>query len=559
MSKVLDLLDRDKKLRARRDVWLPMWQELGEIFHPHHAGFVTPLIPGQESQREIYDTTPMQARRGLATAIDGLLKPSTTKWFWMVAQQDALNDLDECKAWFEHVQGRMWQALYDPVARFIPQSGAVDNDLATFGVGYLWMGERRSKDGLSFRALPINDCAIDEDSDGQVDTVFISRRFTARQAQQRFGGGERELPALIREALQEDRTRDKMFKFVQAIYPRSDRDPRRKDNRNMPFENCVVFVDGQEIIEESGFQEFPVAVPRWEVAAGEIYARSPAMIALPDARTLQSMGHTLLVGGERAVDPPTWIADDAALSAVRTYPGGLTVVDAEAVRNTGGRPIGQLEMGANIPVGREMQDDYRKMVGSAFFKEVFALPQEHQMTATEVMERKEEFLRTIGPTLGQLENDYIGVIVRRVFGLMLRANAFEPPPEVLQGRDVEFEFMSPIQQAKRQIETAGMGRAFEFLTPILQIQPGAAAHIDGDEIVRAAPDVFGIPQKWIKSKDRVEAEQAQQAQLMQAQQAMAGGQQLADIVKTAADAEHGAARARQASTMADQQGEPGVV
>jgi hypothetical protein len=127
----------------------------------------------------------------------------------------------------------------------------------------------------------------------------------------------------------------------------------------------------------------------------------------------------------------------------RTFPGGLTVIDSEAAKASGGKPIGQLEMGANIPIGREMQDDYRKMVGNSFFKEVFTLPTDQNMTATEVMERKEEFIRTIGPTMGQLENDYIGVIVRRVFGILMRAsvdvkgNAIEggpipPAPDVLQ-------------------------------------------------------------------------------------------------------------------------------
>jgi hypothetical protein len=134
------------------------------------------------------------------------------------------------------------------------------------------------------------------------------------------------------------------------------------------------------------------------------------------------MGHTLLVGGQRAVDPPTWVVDDAVLSAVRTFPGGLTVIDPRPRGLPAASRSASLEMGANIPIGREMQDDYRKMVGNAFFKEVFTLPQDQNMTATEVMERKEEFIRTIGPTMGQLENDYIGVIVRRVFGILLRAS-----------------------------------------------------------------------------------------------------------------------------------------
>lgn len=546
MTKAQDILQRDKSLRARRDVWMPMWQSLADIYYPNRGGFTQQIIPGQETQVEIYDTTPMLARRGLATAIDGLLKPSTTRWFWMKAKDDAVNEDDAAKTWFDAVGDRMWSAIYDPLARFIQHSGAVDNDLAALGLGYLWIGENRNRDGLNFRSIHIGDCSIDENADGQVDTIYISRKWTARQAFQRFG--EKAGPK-VREALKQDDTkqRDKLFEFTQAIYPREERDQRVKDNLNMPFANCIVSRMDEHIVEESGFQEFPVAIPRWECSPGEIYPRSPGMMALPDARTLQAMGHTLLVGGQRAVDPPTWVVDDAVLSAVRTFPGGLTVVDSEAVRATGGKPIGQLEMGANIPVGREMQGDYREMVGNAFFKNVFNLPVDGTMTATEVIERKQEFIRTIGPTMGQLENDYIGVIVRRVFGILLRASVdikgnpieggpIPPPPDVLAGKDAEFEFMSPIQQARKQIEANALASSFQIVAPVLQFQPQAADNIDGDEIVRDLPDMFNVPHKWIKAKDQRDAERQARQQAAAGPAMVQGAQGIADVVNTVADA-----------------------
>jgi hypothetical protein len=352
-----------------------------------------------------------------------------------------------------------------------------------------------------------------------------------------------------------------MFEYVQAIYPREDRDERYKNNLNMPFANCIVGKADETLVEESGFQEFPVAIPRWECAPGEIYPRSPGMMALPDARTLQAMGHTLLVGGQRAVDPPTWVVDDAVLSAVRTFPGGLTVIDSEAAKASGGKPIGQLEMGANIPIGREMQDDYRKMVGNSFFKEVFTLPTDQNMTATEVMERKEEFIRTIGPTMGQLENDYIGVIVRRVFGILMRAsvdvkgNAIEggpipPAPDVLQNKEAEFEFMSPIQQARKMIEAHSLAAAFQIATPIIQIQPETADNFDGDEILRDLPDMFNMPHKWIQgarsSRGCASGRQQQAAGPAMVQ----GAQGVADVVKTVADAHAATAKGQCGSKVA---------
>ena len=563
MTKAVDVLDRNKALCSSRDIWLPMWQSLADMYYPNRGGFTFPILQGQETQTEIYDTTPMLARRGLATAIDGLLKPSTTRWFWMKAKDEAINEDDAAKAWFDAVGDRMWSALYDPLARFIQHSGAVDNDLAALGLGYLWIGENRNRDGLNFRSIHIGDCAIDENADGQVDTIYITRKWTARQAFQRFG--EKAGPKVL-ECLKEDNGKQsgKIFEYVQAIYPREDRDERYKNNLNMPFANCIVGKTDEHLVEESGFQEFPVAIPRWECSPGEIYPRSPGMMALPDARTLQAMGHTLLVGGQRAVDPPTWVVDDAVLSAVRTFPGGLTVIDPEAAKASGGRPIGQLEMGANIPIGREMQDDYRKMVGNSFFKEVFSLPQDQNMTATEVMERKEEFIRTIGPTMGQLENDYIGVIVRRVFGILLRASVdvkgnpieggpIPPPPDVLAGKDAEFEFMSPIQQARRMIEAHALSASFQLAGPVIQIQPEAADNFDGDEIIRGLPDMFNMPHKFIRGKDRVAANRQARQQAAAGPAMVQGAQGAADVIKTVADAHAATAKGNAAKVDAASQ------
>jgi hypothetical protein len=555
--KLTNKLERHRSLCHRRDAWKPLWQELADVLYPNRGAFTREQQEGQETQHELYDSTPQQARRGLATAIDGLMKPSSAKWFWLRATADDLNELDEVKYWLEECQRRMWTAIYNPQARFIQHSGAVDNDLAAFGLGYIWISENRDRNGLLFRSLHINDCAIDENADGQIDTIYVSRKWTARQVMQRFGDAT---PTKIKESLvgaQAEKDKDKLWEIVVAVEPRHEYDPRsRHSNLHFPYSNCVFWAGAEgnngdgEIIEESGFQEFPVAIPRWEVAPNEVYPRSPGMLALPDARTLQAMGMTLLAGGQLAVDPPRWVPDDGMMSTVRTYPGGINVVDAEVVKATRGRPMGTLELGANMPIGREMQIDYRQMVEAAFFKNIFNLPVEGpDMTATEVIERKEEFIRTIGPVLGQLEMDYVGNIIHRVFGIMsgphrdFVAAALPPPPEALLGQEVKFEFQSPIQQARKRLEVANMARAFEFLTPLITIDPGVVANFDSDEIVRDMPEAFSLPAKWLRPKDEVEQLRAQQQQAQQGQAAIVEGQGVADIVDTVASAGQSAAQA----------------
>lgn len=538
MSRALDLLDRYASLKAKQGVWRPIWQELAELMNPGKASFVSKPEANADNP-EIYDGTPMLACRGLATAIDGLEKPSTSRWFFMRASNDALNDVDVVKQWFDLVSERMWKAIYAPSAQFIPQSGAVDRDIATFGWGPLWISENSRRNGLMFKAMFIGDTFIDENADGLIDTVDLCRRHTARQWLQRYP--EEKLPPKVKEALRSTNKneRDKQFEFIQCIYPREERDAGAYGAANLPYASTIVAVEDEEIMEDGGYEEFPMAIPRWEIVPGQVYPRSAGMLAAPDSRTLQTMGLTLLTGGQMAVDPPRWIVDDGSFSSVRTGPGGLVVFNAETIRDIGGAPMGQLDLGANLPVGREMQADYRDQVRSAFYESVlsqFTSKEDPQkpMTAYEVSQRKEEFLRTIGPTLGQLENDYIGAIVTRVFGIMSRIEGvFPEPPEELVGAGARFEFMSPVQRAKKQIEAASLQSAFAFIGPLAQVQPEIVDNFDGDAIVRDLPDAFGLPQKWLKPKDKVEEDRAQRQQDMQSQQALAEAESLARTNKDA--------------------------
>ena len=72
-NRARDLLDRHARLKAERSVWERHWQQLAEVMLPKRAEFTAPSMPGEKRTAEIYDGTPMLARRGLATAIDGLL------------------------------------------------------------------------------------------------------------------------------------------------------------------------------------------------------------------------------------------------------------------------------------------------------------------------------------------------------------------------------------------------------------------------------------------------------------------------------------------------------
>ncbi len=428
----------------------------------------------------------------------------------------------------EEAETRLRAALYDPRARFLQRSGEVDLDLVVFGTGVLYVGEKVGGRRLLFRAHHLREVFLADDADGEIDTVYRVFHLTARQAVATFG--EASVGEKVREALRDGKP-DAEFEFLHAVEPRADRDPRRADAASLPFASLFVDIAGERIVSEGGFEELPYIVPRWDTAPGEVYGRSPAMLALPDVATLNQIGKTLLRAGHKAVDPPLLAPDDGIKATPRTWPGGITYYDADMLARTGGRPpLTPLQTGANMPLGREMQNDVREQVWSAFFRNVLQLPAAGpQMTATEVIERREEFLRIVGPVFGRLEADYTGPLIERCFRLMLRARLLPVLPDVLRGAEVEFDYASPLIRAQKQIEAAGLRKTIEELGPIAQANPAVLENFDADRIVRDAADANGLPVRWLVPEEQVRRRREERAATAGILDAMAGRMEAAGI------------------------------
>lgn len=515
---------------------MPLWQELTDVLHPNGGDFLQHTQPGDRRGKDIYDATPRLAIRDLAATMDGLLKPKTANWFDVTIGDEEVFENDEVKIHLEMRRERMWNAVYRSDARFIQRSTETDMSLVTYGHGILWIQQNRNRDGLLFKSFPVAKVAIDENDEGIIDTIAVEELFTATQAERRFG--YENLSQKLQEATKEAKVRDnKKWSFIQMVLPREDRDASKINSSNMPYASVVIDVAGEKIMEEGGFIEFPAAVPRWDTVPGEIYARSPGMMALPDAQTLQAMGKTLLIGGQRAVDPPLGIANDSVMGAVRNFPGGVTVFDNSDT--AGGQiPIFPFPVSTNLPLGVDMQRDYRATVEAAFFKNVFNLPVEGpEMTATEVLQRKEEFIRVLGPVFGRQETDYVAKIVERVHGIMERSGAFGDVPEKLEDREITFRFQSPIQRARRQLEMANMRSALENLAVIAQANPSILDNFDGDKITRDAREWGGVPSKWVRPLEQVAKIRQQRAQAEQQEKIVDASEPIASAVKDVAQAQ----------------------
>src|SRR5690606_20971459 len=175
------------------------------------------------------------------------------------------------------------------------------------------------------------------------------------------------------------------------------------------------------------------------------------VVALADARLLQAMTGILLEAGEKAVSPPMLGVMGALRSDVNILPGGITWVDQEYDSRLGEvlRPLTQDKTG--IPLGMDMAQRTQLMLAEAFLLNKITLPPAGEnMTAYEVGQRVQEYIRQAMPLFEPMEPEYNGPLCDRTFSLLLGAGVFGSPfdmPEELHGAEIQFTFESPLHDA----------------------------------------------------------------------------------------------------------------
>jgi len=540
-TRIEKTIKRWERVKADQSNWFSLYDDLASVMLPRRLGFSQEVQEGDRRTDDIFDGTPMQGARMLANAIGGFLRPEGLPDADIKAEDDALNNMAEVQDWLGDSEERLKGAFNNPHARFRQGTGEADLDLVVFGTANLFEGESQKRNHLLFQSVHLKDAAVAFDEEGAPEAEYRKRMMPLRHLEARFGLNALS-EATKRKLASETVNLDEKIAILHAIQPRQDG---RRDAifvRNSMFEDLWIELDAKHLIQEGGFFEFPFIVPRWDTSSGEDYGRSPGMIALPDADTLQAFGETILISGQRAADPPLAVPNDGTFDAINTFPGGLAYYDVETAAALRGRsPFFAIESGTQLPISRDMQQDTRQQVWMAFFRNVLNLPIEGpRMTATEVIARKEEFMREMGPIFGRLEADYTAPMVERAFMIMLRGGGFLPIPRALQDKNIRFEYDSPVRRVRQQVEAAAARMWAADMLELDGARPGAIDKasdlINTDELGRFSAEALGIPRRIVRSNEEVKKSRDQRAQAQQATEKMVALQQAADVAKAGGQA-----------------------
>jgi len=386
-------------------------------------------------------------------------------------------------------------------------------DLGSIGTTLLRI-EEDDDEVIRFHSSPIYSTGIEEDSRGRIDTVVRSFKFNLRQILQEYG--EDSLSEEERQGLSDP---NEEFEIVHMVTPRSKDE--LKDKATMPFKSIHVLRQQQKILRESGFEEFPYAVPRWSKTNEEKYGRSPAMKALADIKMINAMKKVSIQTAQLSGAPPLQIPDNGFLTPLDLKPFGRNY-KRQGMKDK----IEPIFTAGNIGVSLEFIEVIKQTIRSAFFADKLNLVESDRMTATEVMQRRDEQLRFLGPILGRLSRELLKPIIDRVYGIMERKGLFKELPEEIESPKLDIKYVSSIAQAQLTAQSENIVRAIQATGVVLEFQPEVMDNIDGDALLKHNVDIFNVdPSVMRKDKEVADirkqrseaAQQESQQQQMQAE------------------------------------------
>lgn len=535
MSCIKTIKAQGDELFGKRESLLSLWQEISSLFYPQRADFTKARSLGDEMAANLSTSYPVIACRDLGNSFGAMLRPSAKEWFHVRTNRPDKESL-ESKQWLEWVTKYLKNVMYDRRAQFTRATKEGDLDFAAFGQCVLSVEMNKMSTGVLYRCWHLRDVAWAEDAEGRITTIHRKWKPTTTDLVNLF-------PKTVHQNV-----RDKLEKTPYAeVNVRHVIVPADVYNEisgvkpiRQPYVSIFIDCDNDHEMEAVGSWTTHYVIPRWSTVSGSQYAHSPAVIAgLPDGRLIQQMTSTLLEAGEKATNPPMLAVQDAIRGDVSIYAGGITWVDAEYDERLGEvlRPMTQDKSGLGF--GMDMIQDLRSQLADAFYLSKLNLPPAGgpDMTAYEVGQRVQEFIRNTLPLFEPLEQDYNGQLCEMTFELLIRnaPDVRNSVPREIAGAEIAFQFESPLRDAVEKLKIGQFMEAAQVLATAVQLDPSVALIVDNKAATRDALSAV-IPAAWMRSEADVEKIAAQQAQQAQTQQLLDSMQQGANAAKTLSEA-----------------------
>ena len=518
------------QLKAERLSFEPHWRELSDFTRPRSTRFTASEVNrGDRRNSKIIDPAAVMAARTLSSGMMSGITSPARPWFRLATPDRDLMDYGPVKLWLETVEQRMNEVFNR--SNLYQSLPLMYEDLGTFATGAMAVVADPQR-VIRTVPFPTGSFYIANGADLSVDTAVREFSMTVRQVITEFGTDA------VSDTVKSQWNNGQYGQWVNvvhAVYPNLDRQTGKLEAKHKAYKSVYYESTSTDdkLLRESGYDEFPIMAPRWEVNGEDVYGSScPGMVALGSVKALQLLQRRKAQMIDKITNPPLQAPASIKSQRISTIPGGINYLPMADVNNQI-KPLFQIPANGTNGLLEDIQDT-RQIIDHAYFVDLFRMMQTvntRSMPVEAVAEMREEKLLMLGPVLQRLDSELLDKLINRTFSVMAENNLLPVPPDEMQGMQLKVEYISVMAQAQKAIGVSSIERFIGFTSGIGQFSPDALDKINVDETIDAYAASIGVPPSVVATNEQVaqirenRAQQQAIAQQMQMAQAAVGGAQ----------------------------------
>ena len=516
--------NRYEELKNARADFEPDWKQLNKFLAPSTGMLYTDPANDKDKRRYTYpkdnlNGLPQRYMRNLSTALVATLCPPDSRWFGYSVP----NMTDEEQSWLHKASDRV-MAVFQ--ARGISSYlEALFYEGAVYGLSCMSM-EKSNKYKLDFGNFTIGEFYLDDDFEGNENTLYHRFAMDTRQLKEWFG--YEKLPQRLRDELDSGK-KFTTWNVIQAIEPNPDYLPEFKNEFNKAYVSYI-WLEGLNaddcVLEEKGMRDFPFIVFHWYRKINTPYTMGLGHDVLPDVKELQALERDTKRARAKKINPP--LRADPSLKNAGVKVGSD---DINWTNNKEGvTPLYNVNF--DTQEGQAAIQDKEQKLYQLTYNYLFSqiINRNKTMSATEVNKVSQEELILLGGIV-QNATMALGAVCERAFKLLYEQGELpENMPESLRGKIMNTTFHSLLAQSQSLSDLKLVERWLQAMSIMAQMNPNAMRKVDvfriADEYARRLDIDTGLVvpteevEKQIQSEINAQREAQQQQMKADALKAM---------------------------------------
>lgn len=507
--------NRYAELKDAREDFVPEWKQLCKFLAPSTGMLYTDPANDKDKRKYTYpkdnlNGLPQRYMRNLATALVATLCPPDSRWFGFTVPDET----DEEQSWL-HKASDSVMAVFQ--ARGI--SAYLESlfyEGAVYGVSCMSM-EKSNKYKLDFGSFTIGEYFLDDDFEGNENTLYHRFAMNTRQLKEWFG--YEKLPQRLKDELDNGR-KFTTWNVIQAIEPNPEYLPEFKNEFNKAYVSYI-WIEGLNaddcVLEEKGVRDFPFITFHWYRKINTVYTMGLGHDILPDVKELQALEKDTKRARAKKINPP--LRADPSLKNSGIHVGSDDINwtnNKEGVTPLYNVNFDTAEGQAAI---QEKEQKLYQLTYNYLFSQI--INRNKTMSATEVNKVSQEELILLG---GIVQNATLalGAVCERAFKLLLEEGELpDDMPDSLRGKIMSTTFHSLLAQSQSLSDLKLVERWLQAMSIMAQMNPNAIRKVDvfkvADEYARRLDIDMDLVVPTDVIEEQMAAEAEAQAQMQQAQ------------------------------------------